>query len=448
MMIERKRLACGGSAYSAQYAGTASERTIAATETKNPITSLDELLMMIMVNQVLFGDNQEVLASDLVSSYKGRVRVVYIDPPYNTQTEKSYCDKIESGKWGDSMKKLLEMLKCFLAENGVIFISIDDAEYSSLKIICDSVFGKPNFVGTFITMQAQRSNSKHINTVHEYILCYAKNKTRLNSFAIKRIAVPEDRKMIEDMQEKVYQAFNFFGSEEAKATLKELISYYCKKRDITWLSNYNCIDEDGRIFFPCDLSVPSNPRVVDIPEIGLHLDPLKSRGWVSDKRFVELHEKKLLAFKDGRPYQKKFLSDASDNVSSVLNFYSRQGTNDLNKLGLRDLFDTPKPVDLIKFLIRIVGVGDQDVILDCFAGSGTTGQAVFEVNREDNKELSFVLIQKKEEIQERNKIYKSCLQYGIKPFVSEILKLRLETMKNKIAPQQNIEYIDYEQYIH
>lgn len=81
---------------------------------------------------------------------------------------------------------------------------------------------------------------------------------------------------------------------------------------------------------------------------------LKTRGWVSDNKFIKLYKENRLSFRDGRPYKKKYLIEAEDNVSSILNFYSRQGSEDLKRLGLNNLFDTPKPVELIKFLFRII----------------------------------------------------------------------------------------------
>lgn len=127
----------------------------------------------------------------------------------------------------------LAVSKKYLNENGVIFISIDDNEYANLKIICDKIFGKDNFVGTLITLQAQRSNAKLINTVHEYILCYAKNKSKLHRFVIKRTQLPEDRKMIKKLTAEVRKVLKSDGLEEANKYLKKLIKDYCYKYNIT-----------------------------------------------------------------------------------------------------------------------------------------------------------------------------------------------------------------------
>jgi adenine-specific DNA-methyltransferase len=379
-----------------------------------------------MQNEVHVGDNLEIMRSKSVSRFLGAISMIYIDPPYNTQTNKSYNDKVHSDRWREFMLERLMACRPFLKENGSIFISIDDSEYAPLKILCDEVFGKANFVGTFITLQAQRSNAKHINTVHEYLLCYAKDKLKLAKMHVSRMEIPDDKKMIDGLNQEVKKVFDSKGPEEANKQIKSIIKSYCDEYNITWLRNYSNVDEDGRIFFAVDLSTPGMPRKVSIPEIGLELDPLPTRGWSSDKKFISLHKDKLLCFKDGRPYSKHFLEDATDNVPSLLRFFSRQGTNDLKKLGLLNLFDTPKPVELIKFLIRI-STEPGDIVMDFFGGSGTTGQAVYELNKEQNRKNSFVLIQLDEKVAENSLAFKECLARGIEPDVANILIYRLNS---------------------
>lgn len=383
-----------------------------------------------MKGKLIVGDSREVLRLEENSYLSNAVKVVYIDPPYNTGSDKSYKDKSCASAWRQDMICVLKILKNILAQDGAIFISIDDNEYASLKLLCDGIFGRENFLGTFITRQAQRSNSKFINITHEYILSYAKNKKYLSNFSVRRLEFPEQRQMIEDITGKISASFNG-DIKSAETALRRLINYYCERDGISWLKNYNCVDEAGRVYFASDLSMPGKPRSVDIPEIGLRLAPLKSRSWASDAKFVELYGKGLLAFRNGRPYCKKFLVDARDNAPSILNFYSRFGTRDMNRLGLRGLFDTPKPVELIKFLIRLLDLKTGDCVLDCFAGSGTTAQAVVEVNLEDGKDLDFVLVQRRERIKEKSAVYESCLKHGIEPYVSEITRLRIKKVYEK-----------------
>lgn len=355
---------------------------------------------------------------------KNTIKVIYIDPPYNTNTSKSYNDKFTGSQWAVFMKDRLEACIDYLRDDGCIFISIDDNEYAQLKQICDAVFNSVNYVGTFITRQAQRSNAKHINVIHEYILCYAKNIKKLSSFSIKRMSIPDDRGMICKLHHLIRIILNEEGIDIANKKIKQLIKTYSDKYSATWLRNYTNVDEDGRIFFSVDLSTPGKPRDVNIPEIGLTIPKLQTRGWVSDERFIELHNKNLLCYKNGRPYSKHYLYDACDNVSSILNFYSRHGTEDLKRLGIQGIFDTPKPVSLIKFLIRLV-TDKEDYIMDFFAGSGTTAQAVYEVNKEDKKNNKYILIQLPEPLNIKSEAYNKCLKYGIKPSMDNVLLHRI-----------------------
>lgn len=384
-----------------------------------------------MKNEIYIGDNLEVMEdSSFINKYKEKIACIYLDPPYNTkQSTKSYNDNICSDKWAEFIEDRIEKSKKFLKDSGAIFISIDDNEYATLKIICDKIFGKENFVGTLITQQAQRSNAKHINTVHEYILCFAKNIKKLKPFKISRLDIPEDKKLITELQTKIKKLYKEEGEEKALTKLKSEIKRLCEENKITWLKNYSNIDKNGQIYFSVDLSTPGTPRKVDIPEINLHLEPLPTRNWASDKRFIELYHQNRLCFKDNRPYSMLYLEEATENLPSILKFFSRQGTNDLNHLGLHNIFDTPKPVELIKLLIRISTEKD-DIIMDYFAGSGTTAQAVYELNKNEKRNNKYVLVQINEQINEKSTVYKACQNYNIEPFMKNILTHRIDTFLN------------------
>jgi adenine-specific DNA-methyltransferase len=388
-------------------------------------------------NLIFIGDNLTVMNNKEFRSKVPCVDTIYIDPPYNTRSKFSYIDKRSNDEWAEFMKVRLECAKTLLKETGVIFISIDDNEYAYLKVLCDNIFGINNFLGSFITFQSQRSNAKYINTVHEYVLCYAKNKYKTSPFKIKRIFIPEDAQMINYITTKIKKIFLKEGISTAQDRLKKMIKKYCFEKNITWLKNYCNIDSEGNVYFAKDLSTPGIPRKVNIEEIGLKLDALPTRGWSSDEKFKKLHKENRLVFKNNRPYEKHLLVDSEDNVSSFLNFYSRQGKHDLNKLGLRDLFDTPKPVELIKHLIRI-STPNNGIVLDFFAGSGTTGQAVLEINAEDLTNIKFVLIQKEEKIDKTTKSFEVCHKIGIPPFISEILLYRIKVFADMFKIKSNI----------
>ena len=386
-----------------------------------------------MRHKVYIGDNAKVMGGDDFSQYEGKVSVIYIDPPYNTKTRKSYNDKQAREEWLSFMSTRLMYARRYLSEEGVIFISIDDNEYAYLKMLCDREFGEKNCLGTFITKQSQRSNSKHINTVHEYILAYAKNKKKCPEFKVKRISTPEGRGIITKVRKMASDALQEPGTiDQQIKSYRFYLNNYIKeemgKRDLSWLRNYNYINYVGEPFFATDLSTPGKPRTVDIPEIGLHLDPLPTRGWSSDAKFIELYNADRLIFRDGRPYAIHYLSEAEDSAPSILDFYSRQGNEDMKRLGLDGIFDTPKPVNMLKYLLRITGV-KEGIVMDFFAGSGSFCQATEEVNKEDKKNLQCILIQLDEDIAEGTEAYDRCKELGIEPNIPAVLEARLQKAK-------------------
>ncbi|MGI6594514.1 MAG: DNA methyltransferase [Christensenellales bacterium] len=389
-------------------------------------------------NFIFIGENKTVMESSAFSKFKDNVDIIYIDPPYNNGSTFSYNNSAHSNNWLLAIKERLSLAKDLMTDAGVIFISIDDYEYANLIIACNEVFGKENFLGTFITNQAKRSNAKHINITHEYIVSFAKNKNNVKPFIIPRMTIPEDRDLIEKLQEEVHKNIKDKGIEYAQKELSKSIKKACLEYNITWLKNYSQIEENtGLIYFAKDLSTPGKPAPLVIEEIGLNLPALPTRGWSSARKILDLHKRNMLAYKNGRPYEKHYLKDANDNVHSILNFYSRQGTNDLNKLGLRDLFDTPKPVALIKFLIQIVSNGNA-LVLDFFAGSGTTAQAVYELNEENNQNNNYILIQQYENGSLTNKALETCKALNIEPNIPSIMIKRINTYL-----EQNGQSIDY-----
>lgn len=157
--------------------------------------------------------------------------------------------------------------------------------------ICFKIFGKENYIGLFITKQAVRSNARHINTIHEYVLCFARYKKMLPKFYIKRLENPNEAPLIEEIIKKTKKAFAI-SKEEATIILKKNIKKFVNNTGATWIKNYSNIDDNGNIYFAKDLSTPGRPSSLDIDEINLHLEPLKTRGWSSKEKILELFYKK------------------------------------------------------------------------------------------------------------------------------------------------------------
>lgn len=387
-------------------------------------------------NYIYIGENYKTMTSNEFAKHKNSIDMIYIDPPYNTGNSFSFHDTNQ--QWSDDISKRLKVAKDLLKDSGVIFISIDDSELASLLFACYQVFGKENFGGIFITKQSLRSNSSQINIIHEYIVCFCKNKKHTPKFYIKRLNNPKEANDIKTIIKSVKKEFTSNGINKAKTLLKNSIKKFCEKHNALWIKNYSNIDDCGRIYFAKDLSTPGNPREVNIPSINLHLPALKTRGWSSDAKFVSLYNKGRLSFKSNRPYEIEYLDESVDNITSILDFYSRQGTNELKKLGLYGIFDTPKPVELIKFLIRAT-LHEEGKVLDFYAGSGTTAQAVYEVNKEDNQSHSYILIQQPEPISPNSKSYEVAKEQGIEnPTVSDIMLKRINTYLT--LSKQEIDY--------
>lgn len=264
--------------------------------------------------------------------------------------------------------------------------------------------------------------------MHEYVVVYAKNKQKLPRLYVPR-SLTDDAGIITALQNVVSRTFEKDGQKRAQEILQMELNKY-KKQGMSWLTNYRCVDENGAVFYPQDLSVPGEPNDVRIPSIGLYLQPLPARRWSSENKFISLYEAGRLAFLNGRPYEKHFLSEAVDSISSILPFYSRQGTEDLKRLGCGGLFDTPKPVKMIElFVMAIAYSRDKVNVLDFFAGSGTTGQAVYQAQQKfgDTKQLTFDLVQLNEDMRRGTRPYKTAQKLHIKPNIAEALKFRLDT---------------------
>lgn len=381
---------------------------------------------MQKLNRYIVGDAEY----ELKKIDSDSIKLIYIDPPYNTGSKFMYNDSRAKQEWADFMESKLIEAQRVLSMDGVIFISIDDSEHVSLRILCDKIFGDKNHLGTLVTRQATRSNSKHINTIHEYVLCYAKNKSSVRKFETKRTNIPVYNQAIKKIVRSVKRIHKADGQRAAEVYLRKLLKHYDHIDGFAWLKNYDMVDSDGKVFFAKDLSAPGTPNHLSIPEINLNLEPLRTRRWSGKDKMIDLHHKGLLAYKNGRPYRKSLLVDSKDSLMSMLNFYSRQGTHDLDELGLKGAFDTPKPVDMIKLFILCTCSGD-DTVLDYFAGSATTGQAVWEVNKDMGYNLNFILIQIPEPLPDSSAVAKLLKQEGLAATVASVGILRL----NRVAEQ-------------
>ena len=322
-------------------------------------------------NVLIQGDNYHAL-SVLQYTHKNKIDIIYIDPPYNTGNGETfkYNDKIinsddtyKHSKWLSFMKKRLTLSKKLLKNSGVIFISIDDHEYAQLKLLCNEIFDETNYVATVVWQKkyVAANDAKGISTTHEYLLVYARNKSCWRPGLLKRT-------------QQQLQAFQ------------------------------NADDDPRGSWRPSDLSARtynSKSDYVITGPTGRKFSPPPSRSWtVNKKRFDELLDDDRITFgknNTGRPMLKKFLTDVRQGITPD-SWWSRDkaGDNKAARYEIKDLFpnnifSTPKPTKLIKLVIQTAGASKDAVILDFFAGSGTTGHAVLELNKDDDGNRSFIL---------------------------------------------------------
>lgn len=308
-------------------------------------------------NFLLEGDNLHSLKL-LEKTHAGKIDVIYIDPPYNTGNkdfiyDDAFVDKTDGyahSKWLSFMSERLEIAKRLLSNEGVIFISIDDNEIAQLKLLCDSILGEDNFVTSihWKRSESQNNSAKQFAIVGEFILCYAIDKaTRLfNKIALQDTAIKEYR-YIDEVTGKRFRRGTIIDNTRGKNIL-DIVSPSGIKKRIKSIRNKQFFEEkdnNGEIY------------------------------WT----------------KTGTPYLKIFLDKSDGQISN--NWFDNVGVNEDASEQLRKLnidFSFSKPTSLIIKLLEIAG-NDKSIILDFFAGSGTTAHAVLELNKEDGGNRKFIL---------------------------------------------------------
>lgn len=328
------------------------------------------------------GDNYEALKL-LQTTHRGKVGVIYIDPPYNTGKEFVYNDKLvdkEDGyrhsKWLSFMHKRLILAKELLSEDGVIFISIDDNEFAQLKLLCDEIFGENNFASNIIWQSTAGSNTgDNIITITEHILVYQKSQ-KAN---FKRLKFVNDGKM---------KLKDEFFEKRGKYALDKLDS----RRQNSHYSdalNYQIKCPDGTLLFPGGSEEKqegwnwlwSKTKVEwGILNGFIVFKQSKSGKWTIYNKRYEFVDNKDQPIERGTVFKNLILSSFATTST---------GSKELKEIFNETKFDYPKPTKLIKQLIEIVA--NDSLILDFFAGSGTTGHAVLELNKEDGGNRQFIL---------------------------------------------------------
>lgn len=405
-------------------------------------------------NLFIEGDNLEALKL-LQESYLGKIKMIYIDPPYNTGNDFIYNDDFaedtdtffeRSGQidgdgnrlvanterngrfhsdWLSMMYSRLKLARNMLAEDGVIFISIDDNEVDNLKKICDEVFGSSNFIAQCIHKNnSSKNQAKFIGISTEYLFLYAKDTEFLK-------AKSADWRIKKEGTKDIALKFNQLKSmglslEEINSEIKEMY----KRPKYTHLSRWNKVDEKG-VFKDADLSRQGGKKDYTIinPETGKPC-VIPERGW--DKSYedlLKLQEDDLIWYGDENtpPSLKSYISENDYSVADNFWYFdSSPDTKFIKQIFGNLIFENPKPLNMIKRVIEL-GAEKNSLILDFFAGSSTTAHAVMQLNAEDGGNRQFIMVQIPEATDEKSEAFKAGY-----PTIAEISKERIRRAGAKI----------------
>ncbi|MFR4116900.1 MAG: site-specific DNA-methyltransferase [Faecalibacterium sp.] len=420
-------------------------------------------------NLYIEGDNLEVLKL-LQETYLGKVKMIYIDPPYNTGNDFVYEDDFaqstedymgNSGQYDEEGNRLvtntesngrfhtdwlnmiyprLRLAKDLLADDGAVFISLDDNEIKNLLKICDEVFGEDNFVDCITwNKRVPKNDNNGIGNIHEYIVVYVKDATYKRQFTMQKDGLDEVFALLSDCKAKKVPI------PEAEAKLKEFYKERGFDRGITL---YNCLDENYEPWGKINMSWPNadtfGPRY-DVIHPGTH-KPTKvpDRGWrwtkttfdsvVNYDTAIERYDGSWVCGgiwfakdENTQPSSIKYLRDVGRMLlRSIISLKSDGGIEVEKIFEGKSYFPYPKPISLIEVLINSIEE-KEGIFLDFFAGSSTTAHAIMKLNCDDNGHRKFIMVQLPEKTDEKKEAYKA----GYKN-ICEIGKERIRRAGRKI----------------
>ncbi len=390
-------------------------------------------------NLYIEGDNLEVLKL-LQTAYYRKVKMIYIDPPYNTGNDFVYADDFADPmarykevtqqttksnpetmgrfhtNWLNMMYPRLRLAANLLRDDGVIFISIDDAELYNLKKICDEVFGEENYVATLVYDKNRKNDAKYFSVGHEYMLVYFKSAATIYEMGIVLRATKEG---IDEVKEEFQRLRTLYNDDWAKVNegLKALYASWPADDPRKSLARFTRVDEKGPYRDDGNINWPGGggPMYDVIHPITGKICKKPVSGWryPTPERLQEEIAKGHVVFgKDETtvPRVRMNLFEADKEVLRSVHFsYAQTATNEFVKIfdGKR-VFENPKSVDDIKKLVEyITAKTDGDIILDFFSGSATTAHAVMQLNAEDGGNRRFILVQLPELCNEKSEAYKA-----------------------------------------
>lgn len=447
--------------YSFTWNGKSKARMIAQTPSTGTLRPCKEESLDWDTTKNIFieGDNLEVLKL-LQKSYHKKVKMIYIDPPYNTGKDFVYKDNFKdniknykeitgqvdgkgrnlsnnpetSGRyhtdWLNMMYPRLKLARNLLRDDGVIFISIDDNEVSNLRTVCDEIFGEENFIGLFIVNSSPSAiDYGHIAKTHDYALFYSKNYSYTTTI------------QLED-EEKVFKYKDDQGEFNLYPLYNGNVAFNPDTRPNLFYPFYlNPLKQDENGFF--EISVDKIERWEEVYPVVSQKDSIQ-RVWRWGKpKSRENINKEIVGYKseigEFRIVQKTRLTGKlirSLQLDTAIS--SRRGTAEIQELFDRKVFTFPKPIELIKRFIQ-VSTEDDSIVLDFFSGSSPSAHAVFQLNLKDNDKRNFILVQLPEECDEKSEAYKFLKNISKPQKISEIGKERIRRAAAKIK-KENPDY--------
>lgn len=490
-MLKEREVELSRESYELNFLGKSYARLLASLETETVLVPNGEHNSSERnadsENIYITGDNLDAL-KHLSKSYRGKIKCIYIDPPYNTGSDDfAYNDtfgftakdlveqigvtdeeaerildlqgKASHSAWLTFMLPRLVLARTLMADGGAIFISIDDNEQSNLTLLCDEIFGEESRLGTFVQDKGNsKSDSGNLQKNHEYIVCYGRQSSVDNQILTE--SSNDARKVIEEDGRFFYLSDPITtraagGVLSRRRNLGFTIYFHPETRDLIPVMDY---DQDAAKSRIADESIYTDrtdlidqgyfpvrpPRVrdqlgawtweletVEDNKDSLYPVPNTSGSYAMKKRvFLEPSD----VFKqDGALYTRK-----TTNVppKSLIRFSTNAGTTRVTELIGPDMFTHPKSADMIKHLIGLVAV-DGDIVLDFFAGSGTTADAVYQLCAEGLPNLRFILVQLDEAVDEESTPYDRGLRQ-----IDEVSRLRVSAAADQIAQDTgaNIDY--------
>lgn len=431
-------------------------------------------------NLMIEGDNLEVLKL-LQKSYAGKVKLIYIDPPYNTGKDFVYPDNFQdnlknyleitgqteegarlstntetSGRfhtdWLNMIYPRLKLAHNLLIKDGVILLSIDDSELYNLKEICDEIFGSENFIATLIWEKGRKNDAKLVSVGHEYIVAYAKNKSYLLEKEIRWREVKPGAQEILDEYLKLRKKYG----QDNNAVEKGIRDFYDSlppthpsKKHI----RYNKVDNRG-VWRDDNMSWPGGdgPKYDLIhPKTGLPC-AVPEGGWRYStlEKMLDMIKLGKVVFREDHsepPIRKTYLVEVDDLQEDDVDdseeqnedlpiqvagsyFYrsALQATKELSSLFGNKVFNNPKDKETLIRWFSYINVKSGDIILDFFAGSGSTGHAVYDLNVKEEKNIRFILVQLPEILASKSK--------GVKPAISFLNKLKKPAKISEITKER------------